>query len=172
MIVAEADVSEEWDSRIDWLALILRAAGAAFSHTPHAALADNTIPVEISIKLTTDEEVQALNRDYRGKDKPTNVLSFPMIDPSVLSDAVEGDDIEFLLGDIVLAYGVCAREAQERGIAMEAHATHLLVHGTLHLLGYDHETSDADADAMEGAERRALAALGIADPYALPQVQD
>jgi probable rRNA maturation factor len=172
MIVAEADISEEWDSRTDWPALILRAAGAAVSHSRFAALADNAIPVEISFKLTDDAEVQALNRDYRAKDKPTNVLSFPMIDPAILADAIEGDDVEFLLGDVVLAHGVCAREAGERGIAMAAHATHLLVHGTLHLLGYDHETSEADADAMEAVERRALAALGIADPYTLPQVQD
>jgi probable rRNA maturation factor len=172
VIVAEADISEEWDSSTDWPALVLRAAGAAVSHSRHAAFADNAVPVEISFKLTGDAEVHALNRDYRGNDKPTNVLSFPMIDPAVLRDVAEGDDIELLLGDIVLAHGVCAREAAERGIAMETHATHLLVHGTLHLLGYDHETSEADADDMEAVERRALAALGIADPYSLPQLQD
>ena len=70
-----------------------------------------------------------------------------------------------LLGDIVLAQGVCAREAAEKGVAVEDHATHLIVHGTLHLLGYDHETGDAEAEAMEAIERQALASLGIADPY-------
>ena len=95
---------------------------------------------------------------WRGKDKATNVLSFPMAEPAELADAP-------MLGDIVLAHGICAAEAAEKGIAIEAHAAHLVVHGTLHLLGYDHETSDADAEAMEEAERRALASIGVADPY-------
>jgi probable rRNA maturation factor len=76
-----------------------------------------------------------------------------------------------LLGDIVLAHGVCAAEARDKGIATESHAAHLMVHGTLHLLGYDHETSDEEAEEMEEAERRALASLGIADPYELSEVQ-
>ena len=75
------------------------------------------------------------------------------------------DDGEVLLGDIVLAHGVCAREAEEKAIAIDAHAAHLIVHGTLHLLGYDHEQGEAEAEAMETLERAALAALGIADPY-------
>ena len=172
MIVAEADVSEEWDSSTDWPDLILRSAGAAVAHSRHGALADNRVPVEISFKLTNDAEVQALNRDYRGKDKPTNVLSFPMMAPGLLADVAEGDEIELLLGDVVLAHGVCTREAGERGIAVATHAAHLIVHGTLHLLGYDHETSDADADEMEAVERAALAALGIADPYSPPSLED
>ena len=172
MIVTEADISEEWDSRTDWPALILRAASAAVAQSRHAALAGSSVPVEISFKLTSNEEVHALNRDYRGKDKPTNVLSFPMVHPDVLANAADGDDIELLLGDVVLAHGVCTREAAERGIAIETHATHLAVHGTLHLLGYDHETSDADAEEMEAIERRALAALGVADPYNLSLLQD
>ena len=76
------------------------------------------------------------------------------------------DDGEVLLGDIVLAHGVCAAEAQEKGIAIDTHATHLIVHGMLHLLGYDH-MADAQADAMEAIERAALASLGIDDPYAI-----
>ncbi len=76
-----------------------------------------------------------------------------------------------LLGDIVLAHGICAAEAAEKGIAGETHAAHLVVHGTLHLLGYDHETSDQAAEEMEETERRALASLGIADPYELSEVQ-
>ena len=85
-----------------------------------------------------------------------------------------GDDgrFEHLLGDIVLAHGVCARDAAERGIAMTDHAAHLIVHGCLHLIGYDHETGDADAEDMERVERQALAALGISDPYALQPVLD
>lgn len=169
MISAEADISGEWDSSIDWPALILRSVGAAVAHSRFAALADNQVPVEISVKLTGDEEVRVLNRDYRGKDKPTNVLSFPMTDPAVFDSVADGDDIELLLGDIVLAHGVCAAEAAERGIAFESHAAHLLVHGILHLLGYDHETGDEDAEAMEAVERAALAALGIADPYLIKE---
>jgi len=172
MLLAEADVSEDWDSKTDWRELAQRAVTAAFAVTDHAHLTAGGPPIEISVRFTSDEEVRTLSRDYRGKDKPTNVLSFPMAEPALLAAAADGDDIEILLGDLVLAHGVCAREAQERGIPMATHASHLLVHGTLHLLGQDHETSDADADAMEDAERRALATLGISDPYSLPQLQD
>jgi probable rRNA maturation factor len=106
--------------------------------------------------------VRALNAEWRGKDKPTNVLSFPMADADELEDATEGP--ELMLGDIVLARGVCAAEAADKAISIEAHASHLLVHGTLHLLGYDHGDDDAAAD-MEAREVRALARLGIGDPY-------
>ena len=121
--------------------------------------------VEISVRLTSDDEVHALNRQYRQKDKPTNVLSFPMVQPDLIDTVSQNsDDGELLLGDIVLAHGVCAAEAQEKGVTVEEHATHLLVHGTLHLLGYDH-LDDDEADAMEEIERQALGQLGIADPY-------
>ncbi|MFN3435594.1 MAG: rRNA maturation RNase YbeY, partial [Sphingomonas sp.] len=97
--------------------------------------------------------------------KPTNVLSFPMVQPDLIDTVSQNsDDGELLLGDIVLAHGVCAAEAQEKGVTVEEHATHLLVHGTLHLLGYDH-LDDDEADAMEEIERQALGQLGIADPY-------
>lgn len=172
MLLAEADISDEWDSKTDWSALAQSCAAAAIAETPYAAAATGAVPVEISVRFTSDEEVQALNRDYRGKDKATNVLSFPMADPDLIATTADGDEIEILLGDVVLAHGVCVREAEERGIAVETHAAHLLVHGTLHLLGYDHETSDADAESMEAAERRALARLGISDPYSLQQEQD
>lgn len=165
MLIAEADVSQEWDSRIDWPGLAQRCVAAAIAQTEYASRAAGGVPVEVSVKLSSDAEVRTLNRNYRGQDKATNVLSFPMADPAVLAAAADGDEIEILLGDIVLAYETCAREAGARGIAVRDHAAHLLVHGTLHLLGYDHETSDADAEAMEDVERRALASLGIADPY-------
>jgi len=161
-----------WSDEPEWEQLARTCAEETFAETPYATHATSSVPIEISVRFTSDAEVQALNRAYRGKDKPTNVLSFPMADPAMLAAPAEGADIDILLGDIVLAHGVCAREAKERGIAVETHAAHLLVHGILHLLGYDHETSDADADAMEEAERRALARLGIADPYSLPQLQD
>jgi probable rRNA maturation factor len=157
-----------WPKPIDWRALADHAVAAAFAETDYAAAASTNVPVEISVRFTSDEEVRILNRDYRGKDKATNVLSFPMADPDLIATTADGDDIEILLGDIVLAEGVCAREAAERGISIEDHAAHLLVHGTLHLLGFDHVGDEEEAEAMEAIERRALARLGLADPYALP----
>ena len=160
MIGVETDVSGEWDSRIDWPALARSAVHAAVAHSRHAGLSDS----EISVKFTSDEEVRGLNAAWRGKDAPTNVLSFPMAEESELASAQ-------LLGDVVLAHGICAAEAAEKQVAIEIHAAHLVVHGTLHLLGYDHETGDEAAEEMEETERRALAAIGIADPYELSEVR-
>ena len=117
-----------------------------------------------SVLFTSDDEVHDLNREWRGRDKPTNVLSFPMLGRDELA-ALNADGPPEMLGDIALAHGVCAREAAEKGLALEAHAAHLLVHGFLHLAGHDHVTSDAEADAMEALEIRALATMGIANPY-------
>ena len=158
MILVESDVSEDWDSRTDWPGLAERAVLAAVAQSDHSDLADT----EVSVKFTSDAEVRSLNTAWRGKDKPTNVLSFPM---------AEQPENAPMLGDIVLAAGVCAREAEEKKVAIEIHATHLVVHGTLHLLGYDHETGDDDAEEMEEIERKALASLGIADPYAVTEVE-
>ena len=160
MIGVETDVSGEWDSRIDWPALARSAVHAAVAHSRHAGLSDS----EISVKFTSDEEVRALNAAWRGKDKATNVLSFPMAEEGELASAQ-------LLGDIVLAYGVCAAEAKDKQVALETHAAHLVVHGTLHLLGYDHETSDEDAEDMEQVERVSLLSMGIADPYGVTEAQ-
>jgi len=160
MIGVETDVSEAWDARTDWPALARAAVHAALAMSRHAALDDS----EVSVKFTSDEEVRALNAAWRGKDKATNVLSFPMAAEADLAAAQ-------LLGDVVLAHGICASEAAARDVAIETHAAHLVVHGTLHLLGYDHETSDADAQEMEETERRALASIGIADPYHVTEVQ-
>jgi probable rRNA maturation factor len=107
---------------------------------------------ELAVLFTQDEAVKALNMQWRGKDAPTNVLAFPA------SDQAE------TLGDIALAYETCAREAAEQGKSLKDHATHLLVHGVLHLLGYDHD-NDSDALEMEGLEKDILATLGIDDPY-------
>ena len=160
MIGVETDVSAEWDKNIDWPALARSAVHAGVAHSRHPGLADS----EVSVKFTSDAEVRALNAAWRGQDKATNVLSFPMAEETELAGAQ-------LLGDIVLAQGICSAEAEEKNIGVEIHAAHLVVHGTLHLLGYDHETSDEDADEMEEAERRALASIGIADPYQLSEVQ-
>lgn len=108
----------------------------------------------IVILLTDDDSVQALNRDFRQKDKPTNVLSFP-----------SPPNPEDQIGDIALAYGVCAREAAEQGKPLGHHLQHLVAHGVLHLLGYDHEGDD-EAEAMEALEREILAGLDVPDPYA------
>jgi probable rRNA maturation factor len=171
MILVEADAGEEWDSRTDWSGLAERAVRSAVACSRHSALNDAALVAEISVRFTDDDEVKALNTGYRGKEKPTNVLSFPMIDGDLLHSICKADGGEVLLGDIVLAHGVCAREAADKGIKVEAHAAHLVVHGTLHLLGYDHETGEEDAEAMEAVERHALAAIGIADPYAITEVQ-
>ncbi len=169
MITVEADTSDEWDSKIDWSALAERAVRAAAAHSDLAELIEAALTIEISVRFTGDQEVRELNASYRGKDKPTNVLSFPMVEPEMIDQIAVGGEGELLLGDIVLANGVCRAEAADKGVPIEHHASHLVVHGTLHLLGYDHETGDADAEAMEAVERDALAALGISDPYLLTE---
>ena len=117
-----------------------------------------------SLLFTSDEEVHELNREWRGKDKPTNVLSFPMLEREELLRLAPDGPPE-MLGDLALAYGTCEREAAEKGIALADHAAHLIVHGLLHLAGHDHADSDEQAEAMEKLEIEALAKLGIADPY-------
>jgi probable rRNA maturation factor len=165
MIVVEADASEEWDSRVDWRDLSERAVRAALGASGFKAWLEGSRTAEISVKLTSDSEVHRLNATWRRKDSPTDVLSFPMVDASRLQPLGPPGGEDMLLGDIVLAHGVCASEAREKGIALADHVAHLVVHGTLHLLGYDHESGEQDATAMEALERKALARLGIADPY-------
>lgn len=161
-IAIEADA--EWDSSTGWDQRVRAAAESAIAESRFPQLAAVERPVELSVRLTGDEEVRALNARWRGKDRPTNVLSFPLAGEKELLDAaVPGP--ELMLGDIILARGVCAAEAADRRVSIEDHAAHLLVHGTLHLLGYDHQ-DEASADDMEAREVRALARLGLADPYA------
>ena len=159
----DIDADPEWDSSTRWEALVRSAAEAAIATSAFPQLSESQRPVELSVRLTSDEEVKALNSTWRGKDKPTNVLSFPQAEPAELSQ-VGGDGPELMLGDLVLARGVCEREAAEKAVPLENHAAHLIVHGTLHQLGYDHE-DDPSAEDMESREVRALALLGIADPY-------
>jgi probable rRNA maturation factor len=160
-IAIEAD--EEWDSSKDWQRLVRQAAESAIAQSAFPDLARSVRPVEVSVRLTSDDEVRALNAHWRGKDKPTNVLSFPLAEQYELEQSDE-EGPELMLGDIILAHGVCEREAAEMHVSFEEHATHLIVHGTLHLLGYDHEDESAAKD-MESREVRALNQLGIANPY-------
>jgi probable rRNA maturation factor len=163
MLEVAIDADGEWDSSRSWEKLLRSAAEAAIAESAFPQLAASERSVEISVLLTGDDKVRDLNAEYRGKHKPTNVLSFPLADQVDLREAnVAGP--ELLLGDIILARGVCESEAADKGVSVEDHATHLVVHGTLHLLGYDHHNDDEAAD-MEAREIRALARLGIANPY-------
>lgn len=167
MLRIETEVeAPAWDDAgLAWDELAAGAIRAAVRATPYAVLDETPDTVtEISLRFVDDETIRALNRDYRGKDKATNVLSFPMMDPDEL-DGPFIPGIEQLLGDIVIAYETTVREAQEQNKLLAAHVTHLIVHGTLHLLGYDHE-NDADAEDMEALECTILATLGLPDPYA------
>jgi probable rRNA maturation factor len=136
-----------WSASIaDVEAVATRAAKAALGVATGA----------VTVLLSDDETVRELNARFRGKDRPTNVLSFP-------AAAIPGADIQ-PLGDIVLGFGVCADEARAQGKSLSDHLAHLTVHGVLHLLGRDHE-DDVEAEAMEAEEREILAGLGVADPY-------
>jgi probable rRNA maturation factor len=165
VLLTETDVASPAWPVADWEALAAAAVAAAMAETPHGGLAGLSALVEVSVRLTDDAEVQGLNAQYRGKDKPTNVLSFPMVQPDLLDGLSNSDDGEVLLGDIVLAAETCAREAEARGWTLAAHAQHLIVHGLLHLLGYDHEQGETAAFEMEALESAACRALGLPEPY-------
>ena len=152
--------AETWQSTVTDPVGIAKRAVAAALDTAAASLPG---PPEVSVLLADDARVRELNRDWRGKDRPTNVLSFPAWEPGT---PVPGDG-PLPLGDIAVALETVLREAAAEGKTPEAHLAHLVVHGTLHLLGHDHEAED-EAERMEALEVRALAALGIADPYAAP----
>lgn len=164
MLDVETAVGPCWDDEQGWADLARRAVRAGLSVSPFANLIDKQVSVEVAVKLSDDTEVQGLNASYRGKDKPTNVLSFPMVQPDLLQSLENSDDGEALLGDIILARETCTQEAADKGISLKQHATHLIAHGALHLLGYDHQ-NDADAERMEDLEVKALASLGLANPY-------
>ena len=135
-------------------ALAKRAAEAVLAETGQEAPRD----AELSLLFTDDAHIRVLNRDWRGKDKATNVLSFPAF------DVTPGGAIPPMLGDIVLAFETVRSEAELEEKPFDHHLMHLIVHGLLHLLGHDHE-DDAEAEAMETLERAALARLAIPDPY-------
>jgi probable rRNA maturation factor len=170
--IVEALVEDEgWATLPDPQALADRAAGAALAEA--ALLAPGlTGPFEISVLFAGDAGVAELTGRFRGKPAPTNVLSWPAfaLAPSAPGAAPPPPPAgpagaPCFLGDVALAAQTVAREAAERGLALSDHAAHLVAHAVLHLLGYDHET-DEDATTMESVERRALARIGIEDPYA------
>jgi probable rRNA maturation factor len=165
MLQTELIASPLWENEQDWTDVAARAAKAAIAASSHGDLLSLNFAIELSVKLSDNAEVQSLNKAYRGKDKPTNVLSFPQIQPDLLETLEDTDDGEALLGDIILAYETCWDEAAAKNISISTHVSHLIVHGSLHLLGYDHE-NEVDAGVMENCEINALATLGIANPYA------
>jgi probable rRNA maturation factor len=150
-------VADCWQTEPDAEAVIHRAINAA------AELADADVgEAEIAVMLTDDTGIQTLNSNWRGIDKPTNVLSFPALQPT---GPAAPDDAPRMLGDIAIAYQTTRREADDEQKPFDHHLSHLAVHGFLHLIGYDHEKDD-DAEAMESLEAEILAQLGIPDPYA------
>jgi probable rRNA maturation factor len=150
-------VANCWQTEPDAEAVIQRAVAAA-AETVNADVGE----AEIAVMLTDDAGIRTLNSNWRGIDKPTNVLSFP-----ALPQASPGgpDDAPRMLGDIAIAYETTRTEADDEQKPFDHHLSHLVVHGFLHLIGYDHETDD-DAEAMETLEQEILAQLGIRDPYA------
>ncbi len=124
-----------------------------------------------SLLFTGDEAIHALNREWRERDKPTNVLSFPMVERAELL-VLAPDGPPEMLGDIALALETVSREARAKEVELEAHVAHLVVHGLLHLAGYDHVHSDEEADAMEALESRALAKMGFPDPYGESELEE
>ncbi len=134
--------------------VVRRAVAAAFTAACLVARPD----AELSIVLAEDPAVQVLNRDFRGKDAPTNVLSFPGVPPEATATAPH-------LGDVIVGFTTVAREAAEERKPLENHLSHLVIHGVLHLFGFDHQ-DDVEAEEMESHERAALALLGVDDPYA------
>ena len=141
----------------DWI-MALPNTEAVIQRAAAAALGD--VVGDLVVLLTDNGAVQLLNAEFRDRDRPTNVLSFPGAEMIMPGAPVH-------LGDIVLAFGVCRDEAAQQGKTLTDHLTHLVVHGVLHVLGRDHE-DEAQAEAMEAEERTLLASLGVADPYILP----
>jgi probable rRNA maturation factor len=146
-----------WDAVADAHALLEKSLRAAWLDADGGGG-----QAEVSVLLADDDTLQALNRDWRGKDNPTNVLSFPA--PEIALPGA-GSPQPRHLGDIAMSYQTLAREAERDGKSLGHHLQHLAIHGMLHLQGYDHETDD-EAEEMEALERRLLAELGVPDPYA------
>lgn len=160
MSKAIIDISVEYDKwyEIDCEDMINQATSIALEH----AMGPQADQYEISVVMHSDEGIQKLNRDYRAKNKPTNVLSFPQFDGEM---PVLPENSCLALGDIILAYETIEREAKEQDKNFMDHLAHLTVHGTLHLMGYDHE-NDSEAEIMESLEVKILSLMDIENPYA------
>jgi probable rRNA maturation factor len=154
-------VAECWQSEPDAEAVIQRAVATA-AETVDSGLNADLGEAELAVMLTDDSGIRTLNNNWRGIDKPTNVLSFPALPPT---GGGGPDDAPRMLGDIAIAYQTTRAEADDEQKPFDHHLSHLAVHGFLHLIGYDHEKDD-DAEAMEALETEILAQLGIPDPYA------
>jgi probable rRNA maturation factor len=150
-------VADCWQTEPDAETVIHRAVAAA-AEIVNAGLGE----AELAVMLTDDAGIRTLNLNWRGVDKPTNVLSFPALQPTGSGGP---DDAPRMLGDIAIAYETTRKEADDEQKPFDHHLSHLAVHGFLHLIGYDHENDD-DAEAMETLEQEILAQLGIPDPYA------
>ena len=155
-------------------AAVFPAVSAAVVAAIRASAPRVAAPMELSVIIADAGESRDLNREYRGKDKPTNVLSFPGLEPDELDEAFRfalAGGPPALLGDMVICAPVVTAEAKEQGKPTDHHLAHLCVHGVLHLMGYDH-IDDEDADEMEALEREILAGLDIPDPYLVPMTMD
>jgi probable rRNA maturation factor len=155
-VVMEAEDARWRDALPQAQELLTRAIGLAL-----AGVAAPAGGIEVGVRLVDDGTIRGLNRDWRGRDAPTNVLSFPLGDPGPVDDP----DIPWLIGDIVISFDTVAGESRRDGKPFAHHVTHLAIHAALHLIGHDHE-DDREADAMEAKEAALLAGLGIPDPYA------
>lgn len=164
MIEVEISVEPIWGNVQDWQSISEQAIAAALAIAPFTALTHTGATVSVSVRFAENDEVQKLNRDYRHKDAATNILSFPMVQADMLDSIANTDDGELLLGDMILAHAICAQETVDKDIPLAQHISHLIVHGTLHLLGFDH-TDEVEAERMEAMEVKALASMGIANPY-------
>lgn len=151
-----------WTEALPQIADLLRQAiGLALADLPSGGR-----PVEVGVRLVDDGAIRGLNRDWRGRDAPTNVLSFPLGDPVPVADA----DFPWLLGDIVMSFDTVQAESRRDGKTLAHHVAHLAIHAALHLVGHDHER-DAEAERMEATEIALLARLGVPDPYGVREAE-
>ncbi len=153
---------DDWEGKPDMVELVRGCVAAVL-----AGFVDADTPLELSVRLTDDAEIKQLNCEFRGQNKPTNVLSFPCFEGRELQDAFASaapGGPPVMLGDIIITHGVTAEEAIEQGKSFTDHVSHLVVHGLLHLMGFDH-IEDREANEMETQEKNILASLAIDDPY-------
>jgi len=153
-IALEIEDSRWLDAVPEVVEILERSVGLALAGV------DTPRPIEVGVRLVDDGAIQGLNREWRGRNAPTNVLSFPLGDPGPVTDR----EFPWLIGDIVMSYDTVASEARGQEKPLDHHIAHLAIHAALHLIGHDH-LEDAEAEAMEAAEIKLLAELGIANPY-------